>query len=208
MSLRVLLVRHAQTAWNRERRYQGLQDQPLAPEGLAQAEALARALRDEPLAAVYTSPLLRARATAAAIAAPHGLPLRELPLLREMSFGAWEGRLPDEVRSEDPERFRGWMERPHEVGPPGGEPLGEVRSRALAALAHLREAHRGETVCVVTHGVVVRMLVLEALGLPVDRIWSVHSAPAGISELEFRDDWTALHRMNTLAHLEALLAAG
>src|SRR6266849_596780 len=68
----------------------------------------------------------------------------------------------------------------------------------------LRAGHDDETVCVVTHGVPARILILEALGLGLDRIWSLHLAPTGISELEFRADWAALHRMNTLVHLDAV----
>ena len=117
MSLRLLLLRHGETAWNRERRYQGWRDIPLSAEGLVQA-----------------------------------------------------------------------------------------RERVLAGLQRLRAGHQDETVCLVAHAIPVRILILEALGLGLDRIWSLHSAPTGISELEFSDDWTALHRMNTLVHLDVVTA--
>jgi alpha-ribazole phosphatase len=92
------------------------------------------------------------------------------------------------------------------VSPPEGESLAQARERVLAGLDRLRARHQDETVCLVAHGIPVRILILEALGLGLDRIWSLHSAPTGISELEFRDDWTALHRMNTLVHLDAVTA--
>jgi broad specificity phosphatase PhoE len=81
------------------------------------------------------------------------------------------------------------------------EPLPAVRARARAGLAALREAHAGQTVCVVSHGITCRVLILEALGLGLDRLWSIQLSSTGISELEFRDDWTTLHRMNSLVHL-------
>ena len=77
----------------------------------------------------------------------------------------------------------------------------------LAALGRLRAAHEGKSVCLVAHGLSARVIILEALDLPLSRVWSIHLASTGISELEFRADWTALHRMNTLVHLDAVPAA-
>lgn len=206
MPLRLLLLRHGETAWNRERRYQGWTDTPLSAEGFAQAEAAARELKEHAFAAVYASPLRRARDTAAAIAAPHGLEVETDPAFRELGFGEWEGLTLDEARGRDTALYEGWARAPHLVSPPGGESLQEARERVLAGFERLRAGHPDEIVCLVAHGIPVRILILEALGLGLDRIWSLHSAPTGISELEFRDDWTALHRMNTLVHLDAVPA--
>ncbi len=206
MSLRLLLLRHGETAWNRERRYQGWTDTPLSAEGLLQAEAAARELKEHTFAAVYASPLQRARDTAAAIAAPHGLPVETDPAFKELGFGQWEGLTLDEARARDAAVYDGWANTPHLVSPPEGESLVQARLRVLAGLERLRAGHPDKVVCLVAHGIPVRILILEALGLGLDRIWSLHSAPTGISELEFRDDWTALHRMNTLVHLDAVSA--
>ncbi|MGH7419150.1 MAG: histidine phosphatase family protein, partial [Candidatus Rokuibacteriota bacterium] len=150
---------------------------------------------------VWSSPLARARETAALIAAPHQLPVREADAFKEMGFGDWEGLTRDEVRERFPEAHRAWAETPHEAAWPGAEPLAVVRARALAGLGALREAHQGQTVCLVSHGITSRILILEALGLGLDRLWSLQLSSTGISELEFRDDWTTLHRMNSLIHL-------
>ena len=207
MGLRLFVVRHAQTDWNRERRYQGWQDSPLSEVGRGQAAAVARALEGGKLDAVYSSPLRRAVTTAEAIAAPHGLPVRVEEAFREIGFGAWEGLTLEEAQQRYPDETRHWNERPHEALPPGGEALGDVRRRVLAGLETLRAEHDGGSICLVTHGVPARLLILEVLGLDLSRIWAVHVATTGISELEFRADWTALHRMNTLTHLEAGPAA-
>jgi broad specificity phosphatase PhoE len=199
--MRILLLRHAETDWNRERRYQGWRDSPLSATGREQAESAGRLLAASPLAAVWSSPLARARETAALIAAPHQLPVREADAFKEMGFGDWEGLTRDEVRERFPEAHRAWAETPHEAAWPGAEPLAVVRARALAGLGALREAHQGQTVCLVSHGITSRILILEALGLGLDRLWSLQLSSTGISELEFRDDWTTLHRMNSLIHL-------
>ena len=204
--MRILLLRHAETDWNRERRFQGWRDIPLSPTGREQAESAARLLAASPLAAVWSSPLARARETAALIAAPHKLTVCEADAFKEMGFGDWEGLTRDEVRERFPDAHRAWAETPNEAAWPGAETLGVVRARALAGLEALREAHQGQTVCLVSHGITSRILILEALGLGLDRLWSLGLSSTGISELEFRDDWTALHRMNTLVHLDAVPA--
>jgi broad specificity phosphatase PhoE len=100
-----------------------------------------------------------------------------------------------------------WADEPHRFCPPGGgETLDDVRRRVLAGLERLRAEHDDQSVCLVAHGISARVIILEALGLPLERIWSIHLASTGISELEFRADWTALHRMNTLVHLDAVPA--
>ena len=201
-----MLVRHGETDWNRERRYQGQRDTPLSATGRAQAEAAGRLLAGERLQAVWSSPLQRARETAAAIAVPQGLTVQVDEAFGEMRFGQWEGLTVDDVSARFPALYRQWADTPHLVVPPGAETLDEVRARALKGLEDLREAHDGQTVCLVTHGVTSRILILEALGLGLDRIWSLQVSLTGITELEFRDDWAVVHRMNTLVHLDQLPA--
>jgi broad specificity phosphatase PhoE len=202
MPLRLVLIRHAETLWNRERRYQGWQDPPLSETGRAQAEAAGQLLATSPVDAVWSSPLRRARETAEAIATPRSLTVRVDDAFGEMRFGQWEGLTADEVSAKFPGLYRTWLDTPHLVTVPEAETLSEVKERALRGLAALREAHDGGTVCLVTHGVTGRILILEALGLGLDRIWSLQVSFTGISELEFRDDWAVVHRMNSLVHLE------
>lgn len=206
-ALRLFAIRHAETAWSRERRFAGGRDMPLTDRGRRQAAALAAALADVPLAAVYASPLERARATAEPIARAHGLPVRLDATFREMAFGAWEGRTREEVAAVEPETMLTWSQEPDRIVPRGGESLKEVAARVAGGVARLMDAHAGAAVVLVSHAIVTRLIVLAALGLGPERLWAVDASPAGLTEIEYQEGWATVHRMNTLAHLEALEAA-
>jgi broad specificity phosphatase PhoE len=171
-------------------------------------EAVAQALAGAAAAAVYTSPLERARTSAEVIAKPHRVePLIE-PAVREMEFGAWEGLTRDELTRRFPAEASAWARTPHLVAPPDGEALAAVDARVRGALAAIVDRHPGETVIVVSHAIVIRLIVLAALGLGPDRLWSVDASPAGITEIEYQPNWATVHRMNTLAHLDGLREDG
>ncbi|MEJ2211372.1 MAG: histidine phosphatase family protein, partial [Anaerolineae bacterium] len=125
--IRITLVRHGRTAWNADpgqqsgsdaptgRRFRGTVDLPLAPQGLEQARATAGRLAGWAPAAIYSSPLQRARRTAEILAAPHGLEVQVLPGLSSMDYGAWAGRLTSEVAREWPDVVRQWHRTPFDV---------------------------------------------------------------------------------------------
>jgi broad specificity phosphatase PhoE len=121
-----------------------------------------------------------------------------------MAFGTWEGLTRDEVAARFPSEIGAWASTPHLQTPPQGEPLTAVDTRVQGALTALVEQHRGETVILVAHAIVLRLIVLAALGLGPDRLWSVDASPAGITEIEYQESWATVHRMNTLAHLDGL----
>jgi broad specificity phosphatase PhoE len=203
-ALRLLAVRHGATEWSQARRFAGSRDIPLTAYGRLQAEAVAQALAGTSASAIYTSPLERARTSAEVIAKPHRLdPIIE-PDFREMAFGVWEGLTRDELGTRYPTEAGVWAGTPHVLTPPQGEPLTAVDFRVRAALAALIEQHRGETIILVSHAIVTRLIVLAALGLGPDRLWSVDASPAGITEIDYQEDWATVHRMNTLAHLDGL----
>lgn len=200
--LRLYAIRHGETAWSRERRFAGARDVPLAEEGLRQCEAVAAALGGKPVAAVYASPLERARASAEVIAKPHRLEVGIEPDFREMAFGAWEGLTRDDVAARFPEAYERWRAAPHRLVLPGGERLTDVALRVTNAIDELIGTHTGETVVLVSHAIVLRLIVLQALGLGPERLWTVDASPAGITEIEYEPGWATIHRMNTLSHLE------
>lgn len=207
MSLRLFTVRHGETDWVRDRRFAGARDIPLGDHGRRQCEAVAQALASAHPAAVRSSPLERARASAEVIAKPHRLDVEIDAAFREMSFGDWEGLTRDEAAARFPHDFERWRTTPERFTRPGAEPLPAVAERVARGLEELRAEHDGATVILVTHAIVTRLIVLQALGLGPERLWTIDAAPAGISELEYRTDWITVHRMNTLAHLSALEAS-
>ncbi len=200
----MLVVRHGETDWSRERRFTGSRDVPLNERGRRQSEAAALKLAPLAIAAVYASPLERSRATAEMIAKPHHLSVQIDPAFREMAFGEWEGLTRAELARRVPAADETWERTPHLAAPAGGERLSDVVVRVGEGLARVAPAHAGQNVVLVTHAIVARLLVLDALGLGPERLWSVDASPAGITEIEYEPGWVTVHRMNTVAHLEAI----
>src|SRR5258706_576379 len=141
---RFVLVRHGEASGNREMRYLGATDAPLPERGQAEARQLPSALALYRPAALYTSPLLRARQTAQAVAAVLGLAVVADPRLREEDFGAWENRTRAEVQAADPQRLAAW-EAGATIAPPGGESLAAVRERGAEGADALARGHSGRT---------------------------------------------------------------
>ena len=175
---RIIAVRHGETAWNVDTRIQGHLDIALNDTGHWQARQVARALADEPLAAVYTSDLQRAHATAQAIAQASGAPLVAEPGLRERSFGELEGRTFAEIEADLPEQARRWRERDPHFAPTGGETLVQLRERIAATTHRLAAQHTEQLIVLVAHGGVLDMLYRLATGLDLQapRTWLVTNA--------------------------------
>jgi len=153
----------------------------LSPVGAAEADSLARALARLPVAAVYSSPLDRAWQTALPIAKRLGLVPREAPGLLELDFGHWTGR-PIAALEAEPD----WLRFNRERGTariPGGETMGEAVARARAALAEITDVWGNRLVAAVSHGDIIRGLLTEALGLPLDRMFQLEVEPASVSVL-------------------------
>jgi broad specificity phosphatase PhoE len=159
----ILLARHGETDWNRENRFQGHADPPLNETGRAQAAELAAALVNEPLAAVYSSPLRRAFETAQIVAAPHGLEPVPVGALREVDVGSWQGLTRAEIEERFPEQFARWLD--YEQGWEDGESYDEMGQRVLAALLELAATHEGERILAVSHGGPVRAAYAAAHGI-------------------------------------------
>jgi broad specificity phosphatase PhoE len=162
----LLLARHGETDWNRARRWQGHADRPLTDRGRAQAAALAERLADIELDAVYSSDLRRARETAEAVACAQGLAVAELPELREVAVGSWEGLTRDEAEVRFPDGFRRW--RAGGTGWDDGETYAEMSTRVLAAVERIANEHEAGQILIVSHGGPIRAIHGAALGMNVE----------------------------------------
>lgn len=169
------LVRHGQTDWNRQGRYQGQADPPLNAAGLAQAEALAGQLAasGERFAAIYASDLQRARDTAEVIGAALGLPAKVDARLREINLGRWEGMLAVDIVRQYPAEWAQRERDPWNSPAPGGETPAAVAARVEAAANDIAQAHPAGTVLIVAHGFALATLLCRARGHPLVEVYSL-----------------------------------
>ncbi len=196
--VRVILIRHGQTAWNASGRLQGQQDIPLDETGERQAMAVAQALADEDLDALYSSDLQRATATAQPLAHRLALEVHTDPGLRERGFGCLEGNTYAEIEARWPEDARAWRQRALHARPGGGESLTGFYTRCLETATRLVQHHGGQSVALVAHGGVLDCLYRAAVGVALDapRSWQLGNAtvnrllwtPQGFSLVGWNDD--------------------
>ena len=201
--MRILLARHGETPWNAEGRYQGQIDIPLSPVGEAQARALGNRLNDLRIDRAVASPLARARRTAELALGEARADLLGLDAdLQEIAHGEWEGLLASEINEKDPARLRAWREEPESVLMPGGESLRQVLDRSWRGLARAVDGlGDGDTLLVVAHDAVNRVLLCRILGLPISRVWSFRQAPTTINLLEGPTvEQLEVVRLNDCAH--------
>lgn len=207
--MRVLLARHGETPWNAEGRYQGQIDIPLSEVGERQARSLGERLRDVAVTRAIASPLARARRTAElALGEARVAMLGFDDGLKEIGHGDWEGLLASEIHERDPSRLQAWRDAPESVLMPGagGESLRNVAERAWPAFARACDGLTDtDTLLVVAHDAVNRVLVCRILGLPLARLWSFRQAPTTLNLLEGATvDALEVVRLNDCSHTTQL----
>ena len=199
MSARILIIRHGETDWNREERIQGQRDQPLNAAGREQARRLGRRLQGEPVAAVYTSDLVRAAETARIAFEGQDVPIVADRDLRERHYGEWEGLTWPEIQAKFPGARRG-----RNAAPPGGEEWAAMQARFVAATARIARDHAGRMVAVVTHGGPCKAILLDLFGQPPDRRFLFETSNASLSVWEISDARRRLHLYNSTEHLDGI----
>lgn len=204
---RIILVRHGQTAWNvgassdEGERFRGRIDLPLNERGRAQAQALAGRLADEPVAAIYSSPLQRAIETAEPTARRLGLTVQPLEGIVDINYGHWQERPHSEVARLYPALYRQWLQEPHKVRPPGGESLDEVRERAMAALHQVIARHQDQTILVAAHQVVNKVLVCAMLDLDNSHFWRIRQDNGCLNIFDYQEGLFTAILINDTCHL-------
>jgi len=203
---RIIAIRHGETAWNVDTRIQGHLDIPLNDTGLWQARQVGRALAGEPVAAVYTSDLQRARVTAQAVADSTGAPLVLEPGLRERGFGHFEGRTFAQIETEFPIDARRWRQRDPHYSPTGGESLTALRTRITDTVHRLAARHADEQVVLVAHGGVLDALYRLATGQDIQSPRTWHLGNAAINRLLWTPGGLTLVGWGDVRHLETAVA--
>jgi len=199
-----VFIRHGETDWNRQQRFQGQIDVPLNATGEAQARRLADRLADEAADVLVCSDLLRTRQTAAPLAAAWGLdPLHE-PGVREQSFGVLEGLDVPTIKSRHPDLWADWLVHRADYALPGGESIRQFSARVLQAVQAMAQRHAERRVAVVTHGGVLDMLWRSAKALPLDGLRACEIPNTGINRLRWQDGALVIEHWADAAHLEGL----
>lgn len=204
--MKIILIRHGETAWNAERRLQGHLDIPLNAEGERQARLLAGALAAEPLDLIVSSDLQRARQTAQAVATLRGMPLLVEPGLRERCYGGFEGLLYSEIEQRFPVEFAAWQARDVDAILPDGKNCGEsfrqFYERATGAILGLAQAYPGRSIAMVAHGGVLECAYRMALGLPLETPRNFKVFNASINRFRLEEGRLALDSWGEVAHLQ------
>jgi broad specificity phosphatase PhoE len=199
--VRLYLVRHAAPEEWSAGRCIGSTDVLLSAAGRRAADELGSAFAGLDVAAVYASPLRRAAATAAPIAAAAGRPVTPCPGLAEIDFGAFEGRTPDDIADADPDFYARWMTAPAAVRFPGGESYGDVRARAIPAAEGIRRRHPDGTAVAVAHAGSIRIVVAWALDMPDAASFRLAVPHAAVSVLDWTGDHPTLRGLDVLGGL-------
>ena len=201
--MKIMLARHGETPWNAEGRYQGQVDIPLSEVGIGQATALGQRLHDVHIDRAVASPLARAPRTAQLALDEDRAPMLTFDDgLLEIAHGEWEGLLASEIAQRDPQRLQAWKDAPESVLMPGGESLQMVLDRAWPALERACAGlGADDTLLVVAHDAVNRVLLARILGLPLAKLWGFRQAPATLNLLQ-GDSVETLEvvRLNDCAH--------
>ncbi|MCA9826502.1 MAG: histidine phosphatase family protein [Dehalococcoidia bacterium] len=205
----IYLVRHGETAFNRDGLGLGRSDEPLTELGQRQAAAVADALAARPIAAVYSSPLQRAKHAAELIARATGSSLEVRPDLTELDAGDTEGLAFPLMRERFPDFFTAWRGNgAHEVPLPGGESITDLALRLQGLAAEIRERATSEGVCVVSHNFVQRALLCDLLGIGLESFRSFAIELASITTLSIRGKTVRIESLNDVCHLHSLEPSG
>lgn len=198
--LRLYFMRHGETVWNTERRYQGMTDIELSEEGLRQAECAAKRFKNIKIDKIYASPLKRAMKTAEKIAAEKGLEIISEDDFREIHFGEWEGKTVPELTEKYGDSYTNFIREPHKYGFPGEGSVENVINRIKPGIDRLIAEEKGN-VLIVSHGGIIRLMIMYIMGLDSSWFTKMWINNTGVSIVEIKNDRRLLLTLNDSAHL-------
>ncbi len=198
---KVMLVRHGETDWNREEVFRGRIDVELNQNGREQARALAEATGIFQIDAIYSSPLSRSLETARIVADVHHLDVEVAAGFIDLHYGEWQGLKHREVKEKYPDLYIRWQVSPHLVRFPGGESLEDMGKRALKELTTIVTEHEGQTVMIVSHRVVSKVILCSIIGLGNSHFWKIRQDNCCLNIFECSEDAYIIHLLNDICHL-------
>lgn len=205
--MKVILVRHGETQWNIDGRYQGQEDTLLSQRGLRQGYLLAEGLRHIPIDICISSPLKRSLKTCKLCAELHQLSVTIDDRLLEINHGSWEGQLAQDIQKQYPKEFSLWHSQPHLVKMPnGGESLEDVRQRVRAAFNDYTVKYPEKTILVAAHDAVNKTIICDILGLGMEHFWQIKQDNTCINVLEYKDNCWRIVLLNSTNHLGFLFS--
>ena len=199
--LKLYLIRHGLTEWNRTNRFQGSTDIELCNEGLEQAVKIAERMSVESIDAVYSSDLSRAYATAQHIASHHQLDVIKVPEVREIHFGQWEGMTRSEIEKQKEYDFSAWHESPHTATFPGEGTLSAVQKRIMVGLNKIIEESKEKNIVLVSHGGSIKLSILSLLDLDLSFYNKFWLGNTSLSIIELNKEKYILSLLNDMSHL-------
>ena len=199
--MRIFLIRHGETEWNKRNRLQGHSDTHLSPEGFHQAITLAEHAPFQHIDAVYSSDLTRALSTANILAERFNLTTKILPELREMNYGDWEGRFISDLFKESPKAFGKFFTAPERCHPPHGETFLECQARVMIGIREIIANHDNQNVIVVSHGAAIRLILGAALDMPIHKMWAIAQFNMALNVLRVDDGDLTVELVNDTNHL-------
>jgi alpha-ribazole phosphatase/probable phosphoglycerate mutase len=183
--MQIILVRHGETDWNVQQKYQGQTDIGLNQRGREEAERLALSLKNEKIEAIYSSDLSRTCETAQIIARSLELHVNSDARLRELSFGAWEGKTFGEVYRDYQPEFQQWFEDTLDYQLPGGESFNQLLDRFRQSILDIFLKHHNNTVVIVSHGGVIRSLLYQIKAISQEELWGKGLPPGSYIRMSF-----------------------
>ena len=201
---KVYLVRHGQTEWNKNLTFRGRIDIPLNERGHREAVAIAEALKDKNIDAIYTSPLRRSIETAQPTARFFNIEIVPFQGLIDISYGDWEGLTFNEARERYRDQYTKWEERPELVRFPKGETLGEVRERSFRALKEILRENAGRSILIIPHRVINKVLLCAILGLSNSYFWEIKQDTGCINLIECSNERFVISTVNDTCHLKGI----
>lgn len=200
-TMRLYLLRHGETE-GPKKVYKGHIDVPLSKEGIKQVERVAEILRlfvgKSTLnnRIILSSPLERAVKTAEILGRALSIEYKTIEILKERSFGKWEGMALDQIVSLYPEEFERWRQNPARFSPPEGESTIDVSKRAKRAIEQILKEYRGYEVFITAHGGINRVILCNLLNIPLENIFKIEQDFACVNIIDFYDDYPVLKLLN------------